>query len=205
MSKMISTCITIICIATLCINLAACNIREPAELGSNIVLSDDLDSRLFSLDGIIYTLPVSFSELESNGWSPYDPDSLFASDILEPGDSAYWGLVNATQNILVVLENPSEEVLPISECYIISVIVLVSEGNPVQFNAELILPGNIMIGSTLDDVIAAYGDTATWVTRFEEASTLRITYTADYISLDISVDTERGMVIFMSLRYIGLL
>lgn len=203
MSKIITTSITIIYVATLCISLAACNIREPAELGSNIVLSDDLDSRMFSLDGIIYTLPVSFTELEGNGWSPYDPDSLFASNILEPGDSAYWGLVNVIQDILVVFKNLSEEVLPISECYIISVIVLVREGNPVQFNAELVLPGNIMIGSTLEDVIAAYGDTATWVANFEETSTFRITYTTDYLSLNVSLDTEKNMVIFMDLRYIG--
>ena len=125
----ISICLIVMSIVGLVFGIAACS-RFQTDSGTEKILSDDLDSLMFSLDGVVYTLPVHFSELEANGWTPYDTDPRsgsayrFAIDILEPGDFAAWELIVGEQNVVVTFTNLSDEMLPLSECYVTSVSVL---------------------------------------------------------------------------------
>jgi len=178
--------------ASIILSFAACN-GEQNGLGSN-ELSDDLNSLMFSLDGVVYTLPVHFSELEANGWSPFDPDDHLTTDTLEPGDFTHWELIIGDQNILVTFTNLSEEVIPISESYITMVVLYE------RYNAQLILPGNIMIGSTYEDIITAHGEPNSRYT-FEEPLSLSMRYSSDYFTLLILI--ESNLLTFMSMSYEG--
>jgi len=213
MKRIIYICVAVICSAAIFAVTVACDgIQDNSSRTQNHNTSNDvgvtmgevtLDSLMFSLEGVIYTLPVHFSELEANGWIPYDPDGHFATEILEPGDSDVWELTNNEQSLLVFFTNLSEEMQLINKSYITSVFVRVREGLSEQFDAKLVLPGNIAIGSTLEDVLEAYGQVATWMNHSEEISTLEITYSSDYYSLRISVDLESDLVILMNMDYWG--
>jgi len=150
---------------------------------------------MFSLDGVIYTLPVHFSELEANGWRPYDPNNRFATDILEPDDFVTWELIAGDQNVGVTFTNLSEEVLPISESYITVVSVFFE-----MHSAQLVLPGNIMLGSTYEDVIAAYGEPSSWHTS-EDPPSLLMFHSSDDVTLQIVINTEGNLVTIMSMHY----
>jgi len=163
------------------------------------MLSDNLDSPMFYLEGVIYTLPVHFSELEANGWRPYDPDNRFATDILEPGDFDIWTLTDGYQYVSVSVTNISEEAMPVSESYITGLAALSG-----MHDARLIFPGNIMFGSTYEDVMAAHGDTLTHVRESENS--LRLEFFSDRfmtVALSISIDNETNLVIFMNMTYWG--
>jgi len=186
--------------------LVACNVAQedlvPEVESENILNDATLDSLMFSLDGVIYTLPVHFSELEANGWTPYDTNPRsgggyrFTTDTLEPGDFVCWELIFDSQNVVVSFTNFSEEVLPVSKGDITFVGVIYD-----VYNAQLILPGNIMIGSTYEDVIAAYGEPDGGPHIVNDIMT--IFYDLDYFNLQISVNIETNSVIIISLDYWG--
>ena len=74
MKKIIYICLALLCIAA----LVACNGRQPTpepELDQETTpgeLSDDLDSFMFSLNGVVYTLPVPIAQLMANGWAGHE-------------------------------------------------------------------------------------------------------------------------------------
>ena len=192
MKRIFSLCLVALCI----VGFVACN-RGQSSSG----LGDSLDSPTFSLDGVVYTLPVHFSELEANGWRPYDTDPRsgsvyrFAIDTLDPGDSVGWELILGDQNVIVGLANLSEEVLPLSESYVVDISVLFE-----IYDAQLILSGDIMLGSTFEEVIIAYGEPSSWH-DFEDR--ILLFYSSDYFGLQITVDTESNLVMVMTIRYLG--
>ena len=199
MKRIISICLMAMCIVCFAFGVAACN-RFRTDSWTEKQLSDDLDSLMFSLDGVIYTLPVHFSELEANGWTPYDTDPRsgsayrFAIDTLEPGDFAAWELILGNQNIIARLNNISEEVLPLRESYITSVSVLYE-----VYHAQLILPGNIMLGSTYEDVIAVYGEPSSEHYTSERTQLFYFSYQFDLV---INIDHESNQVTMISIWYL---
>jgi len=198
MRRIISICLAMAIIISLVLGFAACNRGNQAEVGQNELSDATLDSLMFSLDGAIYTMPVHFSELEANGWRPYDTDNHFATDILESGNFAVRGLTDGSQNIAVTFTNLSEEVLLVSESYVIGIAVLFE-----VHNARLVLPGNVAIGSTYEDVIAAHGEPSRWHT-FEDTYWLDFnTHSYGGVSLSVSIDNETNLVIFMDMTYWG--
>jgi hypothetical protein len=202
MKRGIIVCLTMICMVSLTVGVTACN-EHQADLETEQMLCDDLDSLMFSLEGVIYTLPVHLSELEANSWSLYDPDNLHTTDLLAPGELAYVDLISGNQNAWATVTNLSDEVLPMNENYLTAIAVLFREDMPELYNAQLILSGGITIGSTLEDVYSAYGRRATWMTNFEESDSLKIFYSSNYFGLDITIDTEKNLVAFMNFRYFG--
>ena len=117
---------------------------------------------------------------------------------MEANDFADLELTYGNQNLLVQFSNLSDKVVPISESYITAVTVMAREIDSISWNAELVLPGNIVVGSTLDDVFAAYGDIATWMTAFEETSSLAVVYSSDYFYLSININTDIDSVVMIS-------
>ena len=200
MKRIISICLTVMCITSLVLGFAACSGGNQIE--TEETLSDDLDSLMFSLDGVVYTLPVHFSELEANGWVAYDTEPRsgsayrFATDTLEPGVHAAWELILGNQNTIVAITNLSEELVLVSESYITTVSVLSG-----QFDAQLVLPGNVTLGSTLEEVLAAFGYPSAG-NIFEDHSRALLFYSSEYFILQISINTENDLVVMISLHYL---
>lgn len=178
----------------------ACNGNEAGMVSGD--LGDvTLDSLMFTLDGVVYTLPVLFSELEANGWSVYEPVSplayCFASDILLPNDFASWLLILGDEELVVTFTNLSSEILSVSESYITTVLA-----HPTFSSAQIVFPGNITLGSTYDHMIAAYGEPNAQHSS-EEPASLLIFYSADNFTLQIIISLESDLITTMSLHYWG--
>ena len=114
-------------------------------------LSDDLYSFQFSLNGTVYTLPCAYSQFTTDGWSFEDIDG----QTLEPGQYTLSNaLINGDSRIMANLVNTGTDVVAMDKCNVGKVSI---DNYQAEKGVKLILPKNIAIGSTYDDVIAAYG------------------------------------------------
>jgi len=125
-------------------------------------LSEDLSSLMFSLNGVLYTLPLPFSEFQENGWEicesmieAFGAETVEMDMPLEPGESKTLTLVNGGQRVIVTFSNPGRRARPLAEGIIIEVVVQDTWRGQTP---SLILPGNIRISSTYDEIIAAHGE-----------------------------------------------
>jgi len=158
-------------------------------------LSDDLNSLMFSVNGIVYTLPVPFAELEENGWGPRDLDShVHATYKLDPSHSFVGLFVLENQTLSVTFTNFTEEVLPLTESYLSGVAVRPQPGH--EDEAQLILPGNIMLGSTYDDVITTHGEPSG---REQLDDMKELIYFTEYAVIQIFIAKETDLVVMMSM------
>ena len=194
MKREISICLAMLCIAAFSWGFVGCSGEQ---VTMETKLSDDLNSRMFSLDGVVYTLPVHFSLLEANGWSFCDVENghYVATDILEPGANAFVFLTNGDLYTEKTFTNLSEGALPVSESYITD-----ASAHFLLNHAPIIFPGNIMLVSTYEDVIAAYGEPENRRV-FEESRTLFYSSDCLYFIVMISIDNETNLVIVMDMRY----
>jgi len=190
MKRMIRVSLTILCVTVLSLSFVACNgTQSDSE-------SEGLDSPTFSLNGVEYTLPVSVVELIENGWDGEDFDlAALAADTLNPHTSINIYLKNEDQVVGVDISNSSARVLPISESYVSDIFVSGSWPDA----AQLIFPGNIMVGSTYEDVIAAYGKPNE---RNEWSRSKTLTFFTDDVSIELVIDTETNLVMIMGMRVI---
>jgi len=161
----------------------------------------DVFSGRFTLDGVEYTLPVHFSEFVANGWDLRGPD-FFDVDtyVLEAGKSSdwWWWLTdgdphtNSNNDTIVYIEftNLSNEDLPLKDNYITKISVGWYSLEPVPF----VLPGNIAIRSSYDDMIAAFGEPDERDTLIEHPprDIWRNIYLTDKIriTIDVVADTQ---------------
>jgi len=163
---------------------------------SETELGDDIFSFTFYLNGVVYTLPAPFSVFEANGWTGND----LAENTISPGRTQSSRLTHETQFIAetqiisVAFVNNTENVLPLNESYVGSITFSTGRNEP-----SVILPGNIVLGSTFDDVIIAFG----------EPSSSRITGTLTFFeysqgisgsSVTVVFDTEIGAVRELRIR-----
>ena len=196
--------LVVMSVVILLLTVTACK-EKGTDIPPEKMLSSDLDSLMFSLDGVIYTFPVHYSELEANGWMPHDPDNRFATDTLEQGGDDRWELMHGNQNISVTLANLSENVVSFRDSYITDVLVLVRENVPVNYNASLILPGNIQIGSTSEDIYNIYGkdifNADARMMLYEGFSTFTLMYSSEKFTLQISIDSDLNSVFMVSYWY----
>ncbi|MCL2250261.1 MAG: hypothetical protein FWC13_13470, partial [Oscillospiraceae bacterium] len=172
-----------------------------------IILPSDLDSLSFLLSGVLYTLPLHIPELIANGWRPSDTapapvsEENFATDYLEVGERSGWRFIYDDQIFEAGITNLSNEVRPTRESYITSIIVSAFVARDYVLNAELILPGNIVIGSTTADVWAAYDAPSGAPSIIGENAA--IFYSSDYFFLQITINNETDKVIFIGFMYVG--
>jgi len=149
-------------------------------------LSDDIYSFSFSLNGEIFSLPFPFSEIEDAGWSGDD----IADGRLDPGRHTLSNqLRNGEQIVFVSLVNTTENVLPFNETNIGRIN---KDDFDARRGAELVFPGNITIGSTIDEVIAAHGEPSE--TRSTDASTTLVYSRSLQSSVTFRVDNETNQV-----------
>jgi len=215
MQKMARVCLMMLGIVVLSLSLIACNgmelvlesesespaIETTSEVESVTApseLSDELASLAFSLNGVIYTLPVPARELEANGWGGFLFD--WTEHIVTPGTTDdRRTLVNGGQRIGVSFFNFSEEALPLNEVYIDRV----SVGAEWFDAAQLIFPGNITQGSTYDEVIAVYGEASERGYLYASEEYGYLVYFADYGAVRIIFDNETNLVLSMDMYYLG--
>jgi len=186
----------LLCIASLVLSFTACgdselelNIELEPEIATN-GLSSSLDSRMISLNGVLYTLPIPFAELAANGWRELHerPHHTIA-----PGTSARFRILeNGGQWINVSPFNFSETARPIDKSYI----DFVSVGSIWEdYASELIFPGNITLGSTYEEVIAAYGTPNAREYDYEAPIPLEtLIYFSGCIAIMLRIDKEAGLV-----------
>jgi len=194
-----------ICVIIMTVLAVACHVDNAAsEVNAN--LPSDLDSLSFLLNGVIYTLPVHIPELIANGWRPSDTapapgsEENFETDYLEVGEHSGWRFIYDDQIFEAGITNLSNEVSPIRESYITSVIVTAFVARDYVLNAELTLPGNIMIGSTATEVLSAYGNPGPGDVDVRETN-IAIFYSSDYFALQITISNETDRVIFIGFLY----
>ena len=148
-------------------------------------LPGELYSFQAELNGVVYQLPMLYEVLEADGWigrgdftDTLNPNTLTNVSLEKDGIRMSAGLVNLDVNVL-----------EFNECYIFR---FSTDQVDAQKGLSLILPGGITIGSTLEDVVGAYGDP----TRTNE-STDSVTYNYEqksYASAQIRFETENNTV-----------
>lgn len=115
-------------------------------------LSEDLYSFDIKLEGVKYTLPASYSEFEKNGWKISDEESdaeiplnCYLKDAfkLKKGDK----VIDA-----YFMNDGSGTSKKAADCKIGEIAVYSTD------NVSIILPNGITIGSSIDDLKAAYGE-----------------------------------------------
>lgn len=115
-----------------------------------VEMSDDLFDYTFKLDGVVYQLPFSFSQLTDNGWSL--SDNYGEEDPLLGGrakGTVY--IIKNSYSISIGVFNNSGDRKPISECFVGEIYV---EGR--QSTALEISKGIVPLSSEAD-VIEAFG------------------------------------------------
>ncbi len=118
-------------------------------------LSSEPDSFQISLDGNILTLPALYSDFAALGWTckniegeTLKPGFIMTGNArLEKGDATLSGA-----NFI----NFSDKELPLSECYVFAFSFAYDTRGAVS--TSFVLPGGLHIGSTIDEIIAAYGE-----------------------------------------------
>lgn len=146
-------------------------------------LSSNADSFQISLDGNILTLPALYSDFTALGWTcdRIDGETLKPGFImtgnaaLKKGDATLSGA-----NFI----NLSDEELPLSECYVYGFAFAYDTKGAVS--TSFVLPGGLHIGSTIDDITAAYGEPTE--TDDSSATKTKLTYKSgdeNYITFEI--------------------
>ena len=118
-------------------------------------LSSKADSFQISLDGNILTLPALYSDFTALGWTCDDiggetlkPGFIMVGNaFLKKGDAILSGA-----NFI----NLSDKELPLSECYVCGFAFAYDTKGAVS--TSFVLPGGLHIGSTIDEIITAYGE-----------------------------------------------
>ncbi|MCL2368823.1 MAG: hypothetical protein FWC72_07485 [Oscillospiraceae bacterium] len=194
MSRIFRVCfVVLLYVAALGVGLSACGEAEPHVI----------DSLTFTLDGVEYTMPVLAGELMANGWE------LTEDAILYPGNTYSQSLRRAFLWLPVSFFNFSEEALPLSESYVDRIFCFSLSAILFQdsvHDTQTIFPGNIMVGSTYDEVIAAYGEPGERRNpRFMISADydVDLVWSTNYAAMVVQIDTETNLVSNISLYYLG--
>lgn len=157
-------------------------------------LSDDLYSFQFRLDGEVYTLPMSYADFISKGWTCDDDESME----IEPNT---YGMVSFRKGGLEVYAdaiNLTINTVPLSESSIggLSMDEWQYEDAP---ETTFELPGGIAYGqSTLDDITAAYGTPSD---TYEGDLYTKVTYEYDsWQEIELYISTETGVLNEVDIR-----
>ncbi|NLM34689.1 MAG: hypothetical protein GX206_04540 [Clostridiales bacterium] len=154
-------------------------------------LADDLLSFQVKLDGTLYKLPIPIQELQKNGWkAKLDPDT-----IIPARSHAYEvELTKNNQTLRVPVMNYSIYGAPLKYCFVNGIIY----SDPdciVSFE----LPKGITTESTLDQVLAAYGEPSSKEFSQEYAS-LVYKDKSDNTHL-IQIEFEKGKLSYVAYIY----
>ena len=198
-------------------------IEESSEPETEIVdneISDNWMDGEFLLEGIKLKMPCSFEDVAKTGWVLERSDSEYAVVYMDENDNIYEDysisymvpakcgfdyiyLENKRYEdgaIQISLHNPAERELDVEECpirgfYEFRKSPVQREQSPVV--GEIVLPKGITYGSTVDEVIAAYGEPSytnsdsnfSWMTYSNEETYFRmeLSFSGDFGLYTISL------------------
>jgi hypothetical protein len=164
---------------------------EPEPTGGPY-LAELLDFNM-TIDGDSFKFPMTVADIEALGWSLASPDDADGDLNKNTYQSTYFKKGDLQINLFSI--NTSSETKKVRDCPIsgggfsgwLS-------GNPSKSSAVVILPGGIEIGkSTIDDIIAAYGEPTDRV----EGKYNNLTYKLDrevWRSIQITVPEDLGYI-----------
>lgn len=108
-------------------------------------LGDDLLSKKFELEGVVYSLPTQLKDFLNSGWALED-ETL---KLLKAGErNSHVVLKMDSKSIGISIENQTTKDMNIAECSVNGVLVKKIDTE----STSIIVPGNIQIGSTDKDV-----------------------------------------------------
>lgn len=164
--------------------------QKTAKTNDNGGLSDDWTDFKFALEGKVYKLPFLYSILEEDGWKTKDAD-----ETLKPNSYTIVTMENDGKKISAAVLNLDVNVLKISDCYIFRVAMNESY---IKTGAELVFPGGIMYGASVDEIVGMYGDPTD---IYESTTTNSYTYKADsYATLKVRFNIETDQAIDIALE-----
>lgn len=125
----------------------------PEETTGELVMSDNPFDFMFSINGTVLQLPCTIKDLEDLGFI-MDEDK--ADNILNDGYTSTSNMFHGKCYINASIYNSTDKALPYKDCPVDDISVSVYGMR--NGNDEIIFAGGITIGSTLDEVLAAYGE-----------------------------------------------
>lgn len=158
------------------------SVEEKVVEEEDLTLSDDLYSFEIIMNGNKYKIPFKYEELKSEGWTiEYEE-----TETLEPSQ---YGLVSAEDkngtHTMLSLINFTKNVIELKDSYVGAIKIDEYYGLD---NFEIILPKGITIGSSLEEIIEAYGEPSD---TYESDLYTSITYEADiYKEIEFYIDKE---------------
>ena len=157
------------------------------------ILGDDLSAMKVSVDGVIYSYPMTVQFLLDEGWE-FPAEALAELDPF-PANTEYrncemsrtLGEQEQTMDALVLL-NESLEDIPVGEA------MVTIYGIDRSQKHKMILPGGITWTSTIDDVKAAYGEPTSEGSSGSEETFINtiLTYNYDSGHVRIGFQTKNG-------------
>jgi|GEM_PF-1505914 len=154
-------------------------------------VSDDLYKYEVLINGIAYSLPTSFSTFEKNGWVGTD----FVKSTLAPNKYKIAYLKNGEQEMMINIANFGMDVSPLSKCYVGEVTI---DSQNIKKGTTISIAKGITIGSTYDQVIAAYGKPSS---EYKGDTLVKLTYkSGDYSNYEISTDSKTKKVYSIKLE-----
>ena len=147
-------------IALLGMVLSACNgaaldsmiNKENGVESGTIELGDDLYSFTIKINGVIYSLPIPFSELVENGWIAEDIEE---EELLPERRSSYFSVHNQEgYSFRAQFINNTLDVISLEESEVMTIDTSSFHGFE---DADFVLPGGITKDSSREDIIEAYG------------------------------------------------
>ncbi len=151
-----------------------------------------------TIDGVMFDLPADYSLFVDNGWSfdlaEYGYENGY---VLNGGGSIFMTIYLENEayesDITVGFENFTTEVKDVTECSVpdLRISILFADTYP-----EVVLPGGITWGSTLEEVLAAYGDGYEGDPyRADSLSYTVYEYAIDYVTrMKLIIHDELGLV-----------
>ena len=175
--------------------------RENSSFSSNLWTADE-----FMIDGVLYKLNGSFSSLEESGWS-INVEQLGEEGKLsvQKGEKLSNNITLTSDtypngNLQVGIVNLGDIERDVRECEIWSIMIDNQNAtSPISF----MLPGGIQNGSSVAEVIAAYGELEeSQIQREEELGYTIYHYSYDYSQyLDLTIYDNGGLLQFNYRHY----
>lgn len=160
---------------------------EPAEQSAE--LGDDWESYTVQVNDTVLTLPCTLADLEAAGVTmdrEYTPEDY----VINAGEYELAWFENANGAELIArMINTTDGPLEVKDCLVGGIIV--DSYDLEEGGLTVIFPGGIQIGSSQDDVLAAYGD-ADDVYEDEEYGNTYYWYAEDSYLNGCNIETEAG-------------
>lgn len=130
---------------------------EDTPYESGIDMSDDLLDFTVEIDGTVYQVPMSYSELLKAGWTMRESKYTSESDLLDPGKYASATIEKGEKHFDIGFINMSGNTRPLSECTVVGIQTFEAYNENQRFSAKLAC-GIEQYVSRYSDIFAILGE-----------------------------------------------